>query len=187
MLLTQIGCLRHLEALHLGLCCAVKKADLSFHVAVAIVFDRFEHCINRHQHLAAIGAKAIQRAAFDQAFERTAVKITSAAAAAKIVEIGKFTIVLPLAHDAVDQRVPDSLDGTKPKQDIVSLRGKLGSAVVDIGRQQTDAHAGTFGNIACSLVRGIDHAGQQRRHIIDRIMAFQISGTVRDRGIGSGM
>jgi hypothetical protein len=59
--------------------------------------------------------------------------------------------------------------------------------MVDIGRQGCDAHILTFVDICGYFAGGTEDGSHQCGHVLARIMAFQVSGLIRNHRITNCM
>ena len=64
-----------------------------------------------------------------------------------------------------------------------SFRRKFQSALIDIRRQNVDAHAFAFANEDRNLVGVVNLVAEQASHELNRVMRFQVSGLITDEPV----
>ena len=89
------------------------------------------------------------------------------------MEGGKIP-VLPLPHDGLNETPADVLDGHQSEPDAPLLHREPVGGTVDVRRQQGDAAVLALVDIARHLVGVVQHAGQQRRHILLCKVALEV-------------
>ena len=89
--------------------------------------------------------------------------------------------------NGIDQAAAHALDSVQAKADQFAVRRKAAAGDIDVRLLYLDAKALTFGGIFNDLGGVIQHAGQQGRHKLMGIMAFQVCRLERHIGIAGGV
>ncbi len=122
----------------------------------------------------------------DEVLHRPLVHVAARHPAAKITE-GRKRAALPLPHDRLDEAPADVLDGHQAEADAALLHGKAVLGAVDVRWQQGDAAVLALVDIARHFVGVVQHAGQQRRHVLLRVVAFEVRRLVGHHRVGNGV
>src|SRR5690606_3404101 len=100
--------------------------------------------------------------------------------------------VAALGHNELHRALPDILDGTEAKADVVPaifpvFNGEIPAAVVDIRRENVYTHGTAIGDIGGDFVGVVLGDRKQGGHVLDRVIAFQVGGFHRNDGIVGGV
>ena len=136
---------------------------------------------------AALAAHAVEGAGADQAVDRAAVEVLARHAAAEFLEAAEFAAELPLGHEAVDHAPADALDRDEAEADVPARDREVGLGLVDVRRQQADAHFAAFGDILGHLRAVFKHAREQRGHILARVVALHVGRAVGHDRVADGV
>ena len=96
---------------------------------------------------------------------------------AELVERGEASHFHARLADRFDGRLAQVLHGAQAEADRLAIRRKAPLAVVHIGRQNRDPHFAAFVDVLDDLGRVAGFRGEQRRHEVDRIVAFRYAVT----------
>ena len=159
---------------------------LTFKVILALLQGTLDHGIVHREQLTAILAKAIECASLDERFYHTAVELSRGKAVDKIIKRGEFS-VLALCKNVFQEMHAHVFEREKSKADILARGRKGHTALVNVGRKNANtarvALADIFGNLGLTT----QHACEQCRHILLRIVAFEICCAIRNEGICRGV
>ena len=164
----------------------IEKGQLSAEVVLRLVVEVVEDGLAHREHLTAVRPQSVQRAAFDQALQRTAVHVPAVEPLAEVIE-RLIRHIAALLDDPVDELPAEILDGEQPVADILSADREAEHAVVDVRRQDADAHCPALGGIDRELVLLAQHGREQRGHILPRIVAFEPCSAVRHHRVAGGV
>ena len=117
-----------------------EEIELPFHVAAARGRRIVHHALIDLQQLRAVFSHGIEGACRNEGGHGFFAQLLVRHAFHKIRKAGKAPIVPALGEYIVNQMVADALDGHKAKADAVSRHGKALLALVDVGRQNGNAH-----------------------------------------------
>ena len=95
--------------------------------------------------------------------------------------------VLPLPHHRLNEAPANVLDGYQAEADAPLFHREAVLGAVDVRRQQGDAAVLALADIARHLVRVIQHAGQQRRHVLPGEVALEVRRLVGHHRVGNGV
>ncbi len=131
-------------------------------------------------------AKGVQRADFDQAFQRTFAHCAQVGAAYKVIQASKGEVGARLEEE-VNGALADIFDGAQSEANggtaFLILDGKVPARDVDVGRKNRHAHAARFGHVQGHLGRVVARDGEQRGHVFGRVMGFQVGSLDRQHTI----
>ena len=99
----------------------------------------------------------------------------------------KPTIRLAGLDDRAHGVLAHIFDGTQTKADLALDDGEIALRGVDIGRQHLETHRIALGDVERHLVLGVHHRGDQRRHVLGRIVGLEVGRAVRDQGVTGGV
>ena len=69
----------------------------------------------------------------------------------------------------------------------VPTGGEPGRRLVDVGRQHLDAHPAALGEVDRRLVLVVADAGEQRGHVLGRVVGLEVRGPVGDQPVAGGV
>ena len=98
-------------------------------------------------------------------------------------EGGKGSSLFPLLQQAVDKAAAHPLHRHQTETDVLPRHGEVGAGFVDIRRHELDAVVPALGDVLRHLGLGIQHRGQQSRHILPGVVDLEPGGLVDDNGI----
>ena len=81
----------------------------------------------------------------------------------------------------------DVADRAEPEADVGAARGEVAVGVVDVGRQHLQPHPPAFLQVDGGLVLVVAHAGEQRRHVLGRVVRLQEGGPVRHQPVAGAV
>lgn len=99
---------------------------------------------------------------------------------------------LPLRLAAPDDRLDDVRPdvphgGEAEEDDVVALGGEVRLGLVDVGREDLDAHAAALVEVDRRLVLVVLDGRQQRRHVLGRVVGLQVRRPVRHQAVRGGV
>src|SRR5436190_22273116 len=162
--------------------------------------------VNAGKKLRSVPAKKMKGAGFYQAFQYFAISDTRIQPAAKILQRSEMTLLLSLANCGFHRAFAHVFDRSQSVADGpvagvgdpdclwlgratgvndagYSFRRKFQSALIDIRRQNVDAHAFAFANEDRNLVGVVNLVAEQASHELNRVMRFQVSGLITDEPV----
>jgi len=166
--------------------------------------------VNHLQELAA-PAKPVERAHFDQAFQRTLVDLAQINPVTEFLQAGKGSPLRPRVQNGLHRAFAHVLDCRHAKADGAARRNRevkrqptiangrrrrvggplldleIQPAVVHIRRQHVNPHAPAFLDEVDDLLGLVALHKQQRRHVLDRVVRLQIGRLYRDDRVVGGM
>ena len=89
--------------------------------------------------------------------------------------------------DRLDGREADALHGVEPEADVALDDDELVVGQVDVRRQDLDAHLLAAGDEERDLVLGVHHRGDQRGHVLGRVVGLQPGRAVGDQRVTGGV
>ena len=92
-------------------------------------------------------------------------------------------VLLARGDDRFDRALTDVLHREQPEPDGRTLDGELNVALVDVGRQDLDPHSAALRDRSGDLLLVRAEGGQDRGHVLDRVVRLQIGGLVRDQPV----
>ena len=168
----------HLEVLFLILGHDIKKRHLPRHIIFLIMLNPV-HNLDIHAHKLLAGtAQTVHCAGFDKMLDGPLVDFLIRHTGDEIFQIGVRSPRPALRDDRLDHRPAHALDGRQRIADLVAGHGKTALPLINVRRQDLDAHAAAGHDILRHLIRIVDHRSQKRRHKFHRMIVFQISRLV---------
>ena len=131
----------------------------------------FKRTFKRSHHLGSFCAGAVERTAFDQAFDHALVDFFQINPFAEIKQRFKW-LIRATGDDGFNRAFTDIFYGHQPEADAGSIHRKLDITFIDIRRQDRDIVMSAFGDKFHHTVGGIHFAGQQGCHDLHRKMCF---------------
>ena len=89
--------------------------------------------------------------------------------------------------DRFDGALADVLDRQQAEPDRVALDRELEVALVDVGRQDLDPHPAALGDGGRDLLLVRAEGGQDRGHVVDRVVRLHVGGLVGDQAVARGV
>jgi hypothetical protein len=123
----------------------------------------------------------------DEVLQRALVQHAAVDLVAEVAEVLEPPLLGAGADDLLDDPLPHAAHGGEAEQDLVAARGEVGLGLVDVRRQDVDAHAPALVQVQRLVVLVVLHAGQQRRHVLDRVVGLEPGGLVADHPVGDGV
>ena len=134
------------------------------------------HNLDIHAHKLLAGtAQTVHCAGFDKMLDGPLVDFLIRHTGDEIFQIGVRSPRPALRDDRLDHRPAHALDGRQRIADLVAGHGKTALPLINVRRQDLDAHAAAGHDILRHLIRIVDHRSQKRRHEFHRMIVFQIS------------
>ena len=198
-LFLRVGKGRHRRVVACGGCATAGVAEIEdrrlTELRVLLVFLTGGLCLGEHrQHAAAGGTGRVERAAFDQRFDRFFVHRAVIDTATEVPDRAERSALFARADDRVDRLRPDVLDGVESETDLSRpvVPGLVDDAevvarLVDVGGQNLDAHLVALGDEERHLVLGLHHRRDQRRHVLGRVVGLEPRCPVRDQRVAGGV
>ncbi len=135
-------------------------------------------------------AQRVQRAGFGEIFQGTLAHLAQVNAAGQIHQTFKG-LRTASSQNGFYGAPPYVLDGAQAKADSGALGqvldGKAPHAGVDVGRQNGYAHAAAIGHVEGDLVCVAQRHREQRSHVFDGVMQFEIGGLHSQRAVIGGV
>ncbi len=94
------------------------------------------------------------------------------------MEARERPLALARGLDVLDDAEADVAHSAHAEADVVADGREVSDRFVDIGRQHVDLHAAALVEVDGELVAGVADAGEQRRHVLGRVVRLQIGGPV---------
>ena len=139
-----------------------------------------------HQRAALI-AHRVERAGLYEIFHRAAVQLPAGHAAAEVLKAFEEAAALALRHEAVYRAPAYPLYRHKAVAQVFPRDGEVCARFVDVRRQELYAQLAALGDVLGDLVAVVQHARQQRRHVLLRVVALHVRGAVGDDGVAHGV
>ena len=141
---------------------------------------------NLEQGLALV-AHAVERTRADKAVNGAAVKLLAAHPAAEVLKAFERTAMFALAHKLLNGAPTDALYCDKAEADIFAGDGEVCVGLVHVRREKLNTHLAAGGNVLCDLCAVVKYRGQQRRHVLARVVALHVGCAVNDNRIAHGV
>ena len=151
-----------------------------------------EHGVDRlgvHEHEATTGvSEGVEGAGLDQRLDGALVADDRVDLGEEVGEVGEAALVAPRRDDRGSTTLAaDVADRGEAEADVLAARGEVGVGLVDVGRQDLDAHAPALTEIERGLVLVVLDAGEQGGHVFGRIVRLEIGGPVGDDAIAGAV
>ncbi len=101
----------------------------------------------------------------------------------KSVNAREGSLVLAGHDDLLDGALPDVPHGREPVPHVLAGRREVLHRLVHVRRQDPDAHQARRVQVEGLVVLVVLDAGQQRRHVLQRVVPLQVRGLVPDEGV----
>ena len=125
----------------------------------------------------------VERAGLDQRFDGALVADHGVDLAQEVGEVGERGLGLAGRHDRGDHVRADVAHRGQPEPDVGSGGGEVGVGGVDVGRQHLDAHSPALGQVDGRLFLVVLHRGEQRGHVLGRVIGLQVGRPIRHHGV----
>ncbi len=142
--------------------------------------------MHQHQALTRVPER-IERARLDQRLDHSLVTHHQRNLAQEIGEPVELALRLARRDDRVHHVGAHVADRRQAEPDVGADRREHGYRLVDVGRQHLDAHPAALTQVQRRLVLVVGHRGEQRGHVLGRVIGLQVRGPVRDQAVGGGV
>ena len=138
-------------------------------------------------------AERVEGASLDQRLHRPLVQDDRVDPRAEVEDVLEGPVGLALGHDALDEALADVAHGGQPEHDGAPallggpVRGELGHRAVHVGHEHVDPHGAALGQVHRRLVLVVLDRGQQRRHVLDRVVRLEPRRLVGDEPVAVGV
>src|SRR5262249_36215290 len=139
------------------------------------------------EFLAASAFQFVHSAGLDQALDHAAVDGGEIYAFAKFVEGSVAALLVAGSADGFDRAFSGRFLAAGAEADGFAIGSEAPFGVVDIGRQDADAHFAALIDVLDDFGGVTGFRGKQRGHEIDRIVRLEIGGNKREIGVGGGV
>ena len=139
------------------------------------------------EHAAAALAEGVEGPRLDERLDGALVADDRGDLAEEVLEGGVGALLLAGADDLGDDVVADVADRGHAEPDVGADGGEVGDRLVDVGRQDLDAHPAALVEVERRLVLVVAHAGEQAGHVLGRVVGLEVGGPVGDQGVGLGV
>ena len=151
----------------------VKQRNLPCQIVLFILGDTVQDLhIDAHKLLPG-ASQTVQRPCLNKVFYDPLIQLLLCGPGDKVLQIGKWSSLLPLLDDPIDYRPPHTLYGSKCIPDPSPGHGKSAFSLVDIRRQHFDPHAPAGKNVFRHLFGIVNDRSHKRRHKFHRIIILQ--------------
>ena len=162
--------------------------QLSLYILPPGAADGVQHHLIHGDELGAPVPQTVEGAAADEILHGALVHIAAVIhPLAEVLEGLEQSPLLPLLHHRQDEAPSDVLDGHQTEPDTLRLHGEPIVGAVHIRRQQRDAAVTAFSDVPRYLVGVVQHAGQQRRHVLLGVVALEIRRLIGHHRIADGV
>ena len=144
-------------------------------------------------HLGSAAAEIVKRPSLDQGLDDLFIDRPQIDIFAEMKQVFEPADFFPRSDNLLDGLFADAFDRSQAKTDeafglfaavfAVINDGKINKTVVDIRRQDIDAHVAALANVLNNLLGVAHFVGQQGGHILDRIIGLQPRGLIGNKGI----
>ena len=135
------------------------------------------------QHAAARVPERVERPGQDQALQHLLVQDARVDLAAEVGERLEQALLGPGLGDLLHDPFPDVPHGRQAVPDLPVGRGEVHLRAVHVWRKDSDPHQSHRVQVEGLVVLVVLHAGQERRHELDRVMLLQVGRLVGDQGV----
>ena len=132
-------------------------------------------------------AEGVERPDLDERLEDLAVGQAQVDPRAEVGQRAELAALGPGRDDRLDGALADVLDRQQAEPDGVALDGELEVAAVDVRRQDLDAHPAALGDGRRDLLLVRPERGQDRGHVVDRVVRLEVGGLVGDQPVARGV
>ncbi len=151
--------------------CGRKHIELPRKIVLTALGGKVDHLFIDRKHLTAIDAETVKGAGFEKRLNHAFVQLPGRHPIDEIRERNEATVTA-LGKQFFEELFAHVFDRKKSEANILSADREIGSAFVDVGRQDLNAARGALGNIFGDLCLVAKYAGKQRGKIGARVMAF---------------
>ncbi len=150
----------------------------------ALGVNRVVHRLEMDREQPAAGVpERVERAGLDQRLHDALVADDGVDLAEEVTEVGVRAGRPARTHDGGHHVVPDVADRGQPETDVGARRREVRVGRVDVRRQHLDAHPAALVEVQRALALVVTHRGEQRRHVLGRIVGLEVAGPVRDESV----
>jgi len=132
-------------------------------------------------------AERVERPRLDEGLDRPLVADGGGDLAHEVAEGGVGAGLLAGGDDRVDHLGPHVADRGEPESDVVPHRREGRDRGVHVGREHRDVHVPALREVDREPVLVVRCRGQQRRHVLRRVVRLEVGGPVRDEAVGGGV
>ncbi|MNS22864.1 hypothetical protein D3C72_546690 [compost metagenome] len=131
-----------------------------------------------------MGARRVEGAGLDQTFDAALVAALHVDLFAELVEVREAADALARGQDGVDGAVTHVLDGREAEADGLAHHREVLDRLVDVRRHHLDAHLVGVVDVELHLLLGAHDRGEERAHVLDRVVRLEVSRAEGDHGVG---
>ena len=163
-----------------------EQVHLAVQILAGVGLDTFQNTLDTLEHTVAGRLQSIECTGFDEVFQRAAVEARAVQPLAEVIEtaIGALGTLL---NDGFDQVAAHALDSVQAKADPLAVRCEAAARHVDVRLLDLYPQALALRRVLNDLGCVVEHARQQRRHELMRVVAFQIRSLERHVGVAGGV
>ena len=165
----------------------IEEAELTVDIAAAVVLELSRYLRESVEHLAAVRAESVERAAFYEALDRAFVELLILHTLAERIEGFELPACFALAFNLSYKARADISHGEQTEIYLSVLWSETLGADIDIGRHDLDTEARALRDIFGNFRRIIEHAADESRHELAGIMALEPRRCIGNKGIGGGV
>ena len=136
---------------------------------------------------ALVAVKRLEGPRLDQRLDRFLVEAGVVDLAAEIVERGEVTLGAPGFDYLGDHALADPSHRGEPEANRVLYRSEVQLGRVDVGDQHRDPTLARHVQVLGLVVLAVLDRGQQRGHVLDRVVGLKPGGLIRDVGVAGGV
>ena len=188
-----LGNVRHLdrERVPLGIVGTAHGEKIERELTVVLLLllgdDIFHGLFVTHDQPAPGMTELIERAGLDHGFDGSLIADHRGNLGQEVVE-GRETFFFMAGVDHGLHHVGTHIaHGSHAEPDVRAHGGEVQFGLVDVRWEHCDAHVATFGEVERQLVLVIAHGGEQRGHVLGRIVRLEICGPIGHQTVGRGV
>ena len=144
------------------------------------------HLVDLDQRAAEV-LHVVERAGLHQRLDHPLVADERGHLAHEVVEVEVAALLRARRHDRRHHVGADVADRGEPEPDVGADGGERRLRLVDVGRQHLDLHPATLVEVDRHLVLVVLHRGEERRHVLRRVVRLEVGGPVRDEAVRRGV
>ena len=165
-----------------------EQVELADRLVALGVDERVDGLVVHRDQPAARLAERVERAGLDQRLDGALVADHRVDLAQEVVEVGEAALLLARGDDRRRRRCAPTLrTAARPKRMSAPTRGEVGVGLVDVGRQHLDAHPAALVEVDRRLVLVVADAGEQRGHVLGRVVRLEVGRPVGDQAVAGGV